>query len=58
MNHTLATRRVRSRDPTRPPNPKKKKSGKPVMFKVKTQAWLDKLKEECGENEGLFEKLK
>jgi hypothetical protein len=40
------------------PNPKKKKSGKPIMFKVKSQAWLDKLKEECGENEGLFEKLK
>lgn len=40
------------------PNPNKKKTGKPVMFKIKTEAWLEKLKEHCQGNEGMFEKLK
>jgi len=40
------------------PNPKKKKTGKPVMFKIKSQAWLDKLREHCDGNDGMFEKLK
>ena len=40
------------------PNPKKKKTGKPVMFKIKSEAWLTKLKEHCGDNDGMFENLK
>jgi hypothetical protein len=40
------------------PNPKKKKTGKPVMFKIKSEAWLEKLKEHCEGNDGMFEKLK
>jgi len=39
------------------PNPKGQKTGKRVCFKVKTQRWLDKLKEECGDDERKFEKL-
>lgn len=27
------------------------------MFKIKTQAWLDRLKDKCGDDEKLFEKL-
>lgn len=37
------------------PNDKKMKL--PVMFKIKSQAWLDKLKEHCKENVALFNKL-
>jgi hypothetical protein len=39
-------------------NPRGKKTGKRVAFKIKSQAWLDKLKEECGEDEKKFEMLK
>lgn len=34
-----------------------KKTKLPVMFKIKTQAWLDKLKEKCNGDEKLFEEL-
>lgn len=30
---------------------------KPIMFKIKSQAWLDKLKEFCRDNEELFNRL-
>ena len=33
------------------------KYGHPIMFKVKTQAWLDKLKTFCKGDEELFRKL-
>jgi Holliday junction resolvase RusA-like endonuclease len=29
----------------------------PIMFKIKSQAWLDKLKEYCKDDETLFNKL-
>jgi len=29
----------------------------PIMFKIKTKAWLDKLREYCNGDERLFEKL-
>ena len=32
-------------------------NGKTVMFKIKSQAWLDKLKEYCNDNESLFQRL-
>ena len=32
--------------------------GLPLMFKVKTQAWLDRLKTKCGDDEALFERLR
>lgn len=32
--------------------------GRPIMFKVKNQAWFDKLKEKCGNNNKLYESLK
>lgn len=31
--------------------------GLPLMFKVKSQAWLDRLKNKCGNNEALFRQL-
>lgn len=31
--------------------------GRPVMFKIKSKAWLDKLREFCKDNESLFERL-
>jgi hypothetical protein len=31
--------------------------GRPLMFKVKNQAWLDKLKTHCGANDSLFKEL-
>ncbi len=34
-----------------------RKTKLPVMFKIKSQAWLDKLKKKCGDDEALFEKL-
>jgi hypothetical protein len=34
-----------------------KKTKMPIMFKIKSQAWLDKLKEHCKEDEALFNKL-
>lgn len=37
--------------------PYQQKLGHPVMFKVKSQAWLDKLKTICGDNEELYNKL-
>lgn len=40
------------------PNPSKKKTGKPVMFKIKSEAWLEKLREHCAGNEDMFEMLK
>lgn len=36
---------------------KAKKKNKAVMFKVKSLAWLDKLKNKCGDNEQLFKSL-
>lgn len=40
------------------PNPRGKKTGKRVCFKIKTQAWLDKLKDSCGNDLSKFERLK
>lgn len=40
------------------PNPRGKKTGKRVCFKIKSQAWLDKLKIECGEDAKKYEMLK
>lgn len=34
-----------------------KKTKMPIMFKIKSQAWLDKLKDFCKEDEALFNKL-
>lgn len=34
-----------------------KKTKQPIMFKIKSQAWLDKLKEYCKGDETLFNKL-
>jgi len=34
-----------------------KKTKMPIMFKIKSQAWLDKLKEYCKGDEALFNKL-
>lgn len=34
-----------------------KKTKMPIMFKIKSQAWLDKLKVHCNGNEELFKKL-
>ncbi len=34
-----------------------KKTKMPIMFKIKSQAWLDKLKEYCKDDETLFNKL-
>lgn len=34
------------------------KEGGPVQFKIKTQAWLDKLRNYCGSDEALFERLR
>ncbi len=34
-----------------------KKTKMPIMFKIKSQAWLDKLKEYCKDDENLFHKL-
>jgi hypothetical protein len=34
-----------------------KKTNMPIMFKIKSQAWLDKLKEHCKDNEALFNRL-
>ena len=31
--------------------------GRPLMFKVKSQAWLDKLRDHCGGDEAMFERL-
>ncbi len=31
--------------------------GRPLMFKIKNQAWIDRLKEKCGDDVLLFEKL-
>lgn len=38
--------------------PIQKQKGGPVMFKWKTQAWLDRLKSFCGDDPALFEQLK
>lgn len=32
--------------------------GCPLMFKVKTKAWLDRLRKHCGDNQRLFESLR
>lgn len=32
--------------------------GTPRMFKVKSRRWLDRLKEKCGDDEALFERLR
>lgn len=34
-----------------------RKTRQPVMFKIKNRAWLEKLKNYCGEDESLFHKL-
>ncbi len=34
-----------------------KKTKEPIMFKIKTQAWLDRLKNHCGQNNSLFNEL-
>jgi hypothetical protein len=34
-----------------------KKTHMPIMFKIKTKLWLDKLREHCGTNNKLFENL-
>lgn len=34
-----------------------KKTNMPIMFKIKSQAWLDKLKDHCKDNELLFNRL-
>lgn len=34
-----------------------KKTKMPIMFKIKSKAWLDKLKEYCKNDQGLFDKL-
>jgi hypothetical protein len=34
-----------------------KKTRMPIMFKIKSRAWLDKLKAYCGNDEALFNKL-
>lgn len=39
-------------------NPNKKKTSQPVMFKIKSRAWLQKLKTYCGEDIKAFERLK
>jgi hypothetical protein len=39
------------------PNPNGKKTSQPVMFKIKTGAWLERLKEHCGGNSYLYERL-
>lgn len=31
---------------------------RPISFKVKSQAWLDRLKDKCGDDEKLYQKLK
>ena len=31
--------------------------GRPLMFKIKSQAWLDRLKQKCGDDEKLFTEL-
>lgn len=38
--------------------PFEQKSGGPVMFKIKSKKWLDKLRNYCAGNETLFDKLK
>ncbi len=35
-----------------------RKTLKPIMFKVKTRKWLSELRQFCGEDEALFEKLR
>lgn len=40
------------------PNPSKKKTAKPVMFKIKSQAWYDKLLEKCDGDTKQFDRLK
>lgn len=40
------------------PNPNRKITSHPLMFKIKTNAWLDKLREECDGDSVLFERLK
>lgn len=39
-------------------NPNRKKTSHPVMFKIKSNAWLDKLKTFCGEDIKMFERMK
>jgi hypothetical protein len=34
------------------------KEGGPIQFKIKTQAWLNKLRNYCGDDDVLFERLK
>jgi len=34
-----------------------RKTGMPLMFKAKSQAWIQKLKDRCGSNAALFEQL-
>lgn len=38
--------------------PFSQKVGGPVQFKIKTQAWLNRLKVVCGDDEALFERLR
>ena len=40
------------------PNPNRKRTSHPLMFKVKSQAWLEKLKNYCGDDVKAFERLK
>lgn len=35
-----------------------RREGGPLMFKHKAQAWLDRLREACGEDEALFQRLR
>lgn len=39
------------------PNPNGKKTSQPIMFKIKTQEWLDMLKEFVNYDEALFQRL-
>jgi hypothetical protein len=34
-----------------------KKTNMPIMFKIKSKAWLQRLKEHCKDDEALFERL-
>jgi hypothetical protein len=38
--------------------PVRQQEGGPVMFKHKTQAWFDRLKDRCGEDTAMFERLR
>jgi hypothetical protein len=39
------------------PNPNRKKTSHPIMFKIKSDAWLEKLKEHCAGDTKMYERL-